>query len=444
MKTMEAEVVIVGSGPGGATLARELAGRGLRVLLIEKGSWPGATLGRYLSVGTITRIVLPRGRPGIMARGVCVGGTTMVFNGNAYDPPAWLKDELGIDLAPDVAAVRTELGIKPLPDDFFAHWPATGRLVEAAGKLGIILKPQDKYIDPDRCDPYCDDCNLGCRRGAKWTAREYVLEALDRGAGLLDRTTVSSIIIERGRAVGVLAQGPRGPILVRGEKVVLAAGGMGTPVILMKSGVCGAGRGFFIDPMNVVWALSRHPVGRGEQTFSVAAEQYMAEDEFMIGNLGRLYLDPTSVLGWLRGYGFGHVMGMFAKMGDSAGGRINPRGRVHKPYSAQDLARFQKGTEICKRIMLEAGANPGTFLVLPNVGGHPGGTAAIGTVVDANLESLEIQDLYVCDASVFPRSPGRPPSLTIIALARRLARYIEAESAQAPASPQKQASNVIG
>ncbi|MEW5723101.1 MAG: GMC family oxidoreductase N-terminal domain-containing protein, partial [Thermodesulfobacteriota bacterium] len=267
MKRLETDVVIVGTGPGGATLARELAGRGREVVLLEKGRWHRMTLGRYASVGTITRIVIPRRGFGIMARGVSVGGSTVVFNGNAYDPPAWLKNDLGIDLSPHVQAARAEIGIRPLPQAFFEQWPGTRRVIEAAGELGLTLRPQDKYINPDLCDPRCDDCMIGCRRGAKWTAREYVAQASERGARLFDRTSARRLILEGGAAKGVIVRGPHGFEEVRANKVVLAAGGMGTPVILINSGVSGAGAGFFIDPMNVLWGLSRYPGPVREQTF---------------------------------------------------------------------------------------------------------------------------------------------------------------------------------
>ena len=59
-----------------------------------------------------------------------------------------------------------------------------------------------------------------------------------------------------------------------------------------------------------------------------------------------------------------------------------------------------------------------------NRGAHPGGTAKIGEIVDSNLET-EISNLYVCDASVLPISPGKPPILTILALSKRLADYLK-------------------
>jgi choline dehydrogenase-like flavoprotein len=424
MKRLETDILIVGTGPGGATLARELAGRGREVAVLEKGRWHRMTLGRYASVGTITRIVIPRESFGFMARGISVGGSTVVFTGNAYDPPRWMQDDLGIDLSGYVRATREEIGVKPLPQEYFDRWPGTRTLIEAAGEIGLTIRPQDKYINPDLCDPDCDDCMIGCRRGAKWTARDYAADAVQRGARLYDRTTAKKLIIENGAVKGVTVRGPHGFREVRAEKTVLAAGGMGTPVILIKSGLKGAGTGFFIDPMNVLWGLSRYSGSVRGQTFAAASEDFIDSDEFMIGTLGALFLKHWAMLGLLRGYPYGRVIGMFAKLGDDPGGRIDGRGRIFKPYTKEDKRRFKKGTDTCREIMIRAGVVPGTILVLPNVGGHPGGTAAIGRVVDRGLKAYEVDNLYVCDASVFPRSPGRPPSLTIIALAKRLAESI--------------------
>jgi len=56
-------------------------------------------------------------------------------------------------------------------------------------------------------------------------------------------------------------------------------------------------------------------------------------------------------------------------------------------------------------------------------GAHPGGTAAIGEVVDTNLET-KVSGLFVCDASVLPAAPGLPPMLTIGALAKYLGKKL--------------------
>ncbi|MDD2657995.1 MAG: GMC oxidoreductase, partial [Candidatus Pacebacteria bacterium] len=71
-----------------------------------------------------------------------------------------------------------------------------------------------------------------------------------------------------------------------------------------------------------------------------------------------------------------------------------------------------------------AGAAAETIVTTKVRGAHPGGTAAIGEVVDKNLQT-KIKNLYVADASVLPKSPGLPPIVTIVALAKRLAKRIK-------------------
>jgi choline dehydrogenase-like flavoprotein len=117
-------------------------------------------------------------------------------------------------------------------------------------------------------------------------------------------------------------------------------------------------------------------------------------------------------------------MGMFTKVGDTPGGRIHADGTIDKPYPAEDQEKFRNGTDACIKILVGAGARPGSITVARDIGGHPGGTAAVGRVVDSELQAMKLKNLYVCDASVFPRSPGRPPTLTLIALGRWLARRI--------------------
>lgn len=79
--------------------------------------------------------------------------------------------------------------------------------------------------------------------------------------------------------------------------------------------------------------------------------------------------------------------------------------------------------ELSTKILIKAGADPDSIMIGSPIEGHPGGTAPMGKVVDENLET-RVKNLYVCDASVFPRSPGRPPALSIIALAKRLAKQL--------------------
>ncbi|MBW1988276.1 MAG: GMC family oxidoreductase [Deltaproteobacteria bacterium] len=428
MQRLETQVAVVGTGPGGACLARELSARNVPVVLLERGPRHERLIGSRASMGTVTRLARTI-QGGIMGRGVTVGGSSVVFNGNAYDPPAWLAD-LGMDLAPHVAAIKEEIGVKPLPESHTKGWTGTQRLLEAADALGMPLRPQNKFIDAEKCLPTCDSCMLGCKRDAKWTARRMVDQAVEKGAVAYPKAPVESVIVENGRAAGVrLGRNRHGVREVRARTVVLAAGGLGTPLILRRSGFSRAGSRFFIDPMNVVMGVGKEKGTWKETTFSFACEDF-ADEGFLVSTVGAapvLAAQLTrleSFRALFRSVHMSRVVGMFTKIGDEPSGRILDNGRIDKPYGKRDRDLFERGTGACLRIMEKAGVDPATITVARDIGGHPGGTAAIGEVCDENLQVRGARGLYVCDASAFPRSPGRPPTLTILSMARWLAERL--------------------
>jgi choline dehydrogenase-like flavoprotein len=102
---------------------------------------------------------------------------------------------------------------------------------------------------------------------------------------------------------------------------------------------------------------------------------------------------------------------------------VFPDGSVSKPVTDADWRRLKRGFELSREILERAGADPKSIHMSKVQGAHPGGTAAIGTVVDRDLKTT-IDGLFVCDASVLPATPGMPPMLTIGALAKRLARSL--------------------
>ena len=87
------------------------------------------------------------------------------------------------------------------------------------------------------------------------------------------------------------------------------------------------------------------------------------------------------------------------------------------------MKRLAEGSAAAGAILAKAGVDPTTITSTVFRGAHPGGTAAIGEVVDKNLQT-EIEGLYVGDASVIPWAPGKPPILLILALALRLANHL--------------------
>jgi len=73
--------------------------------------------------------------------------------------------------------------------------------------------------------------------------------------------------------------------------------------------------------------------------------------------------------------------------------------------------------------------DPSSIVATSLRGAHPGGTAAMGRVVNQALET-SIKNLFIADASVIPQAPGRPPILTITSLAKRLAKNVLQDTVQ--------------
>ncbi|HOO39700.1 MAG TPA: FAD-dependent oxidoreductase [Deltaproteobacteria bacterium] len=427
MQGMQADTVVVGTGPGGATIARELARAGEDVLILEKGRDHQFPIGSILAYATMYDI--RKSKEGVLVRrGITTGGSTMIYSGNSYDPPAFLKKELKINLSKEVKETKKELKIQPIPRNYYENWTGTKRLVAAAEELGYSMEPQERFIDPDLCDPSCDRCLFGCSRGAKWTSREYVYDALVHGAKIITQCDVQKVITSGGEVSGVVAQTPQGTLVVNTGRVILGAGGLGTPMILQRSGIKGAGTHFFTDPMSVMVGLSSDSTGTWHEiTYTFADESHVGE--FVMGNVGAVNAFMAQIAALHLPYArriaqLPKMVGMFVKLCDEPTGSIEPDGTLHKAFTAKDEETMAKGVAAAKSIMIKAGVIPETISVAKGIGGHPGGTAAIGRVVGTDLMT-EIKNLYVCDNSVMPHSGGIPPVLTLIALGKKFARSLQ-------------------
>jgi len=119
---------------------------------------------------------------------------------------------------------------------------------------------------------------------------------------------------------------------------------------------------------------------------------------------------------------YDRTIGLMTKIRDECTGQVYQDGSVSKRVTEKDRQKLNEGAEISREILKKAGARS-TVVSKLMVGAHPGGTAAVGTVVDKDLQT-EVNNLFVCDASVLPTSPGMPPILTIVALGKRLAKTL--------------------
>ena len=429
---MEADVIVVGSGPGGATLARALARQGKKVLLFERGRdhrnafYYGTYLGPLIYVDRMSLLFTQEGLN--IVRPLMVGGATSMYCGCAAPPPPWFKDQYGVDIDSEVEETMRELEIAPLPEAL--RGAASTRIAAAAQSIGYPWEAQLKFMKPARARAFnCGaNCMLGCRCGAKWNAAEFVDEAVAAGATLETRALVDRVLIEGGRCVGVVGRMRGEPFEARAATVILAAGGIGTPRILQASGFNQAGVGMTMDITVMVYGFSPAP-GIGKEPPMTWSWENLDEGYMLSTLVDPWLLFPfiTAMKGvryvrhWPK---WNRLLGVMIKLKDEVSGGVFPNGTISKPMTDQDRLRMASAEKVCKRILIAAGADPSTIFVTPQRGTHPSGTVRVGTMLDKNLQT-ETPGLYVCDASVFPEALARPTVLTIIGLAKRLANQLQ-------------------
>ncbi len=427
MSSTQTEYVIVGSGAGGSTAARELAKRKKRVLVIEGGP-ETAKMGKPLPSaqfydGNRLAFRIRRSREGVgIVRTFIGGGSTIVSCGNGVRCLESEIRELGIDLAGDFAEAEQELHVGPIAPRLYSN--GSRALIEAGKDLGYALNPMPKFVDAGKCRK-CGQCVFGCVHGAKWTALEYLKEALANGAEVSYNTRVTRVLVDGGKVHGVRVVDRKGSRDIAARAVILAAGGIGTPVILQNSGIAEAGRNLFIDPLITTYGIT------DDDRLSQVHEPSMTFVDLEFHKSQGFLLSTAAINGGIGKYTIYGFMGftlpdkrtlaMMTKITDEPAGRVYPDGSISKPLTAQDRSRLKAGSAISKEIMGKAGARK--FGVSYVSGAHPGGTAAIGDIVDSDLQT-KIDGLFVADGSVLPVAPGLPPILTIVALAKHLAKAL--------------------
>jgi choline dehydrogenase-like flavoprotein len=396
-------IIVVGSGAGGATVARELAIQGMDVTLIEKGSSVPSEKAFQcydnLDVGVE------------LLKTTCLGGTTLVTAGNAVRTCQQEFQKLGIDLSGEFEEVEAELKVGPLPDTHFGE--GTMKIMEASASLGLTMEKMPKFINPTECVP-CGKCAFGCPRNAKWSSLEYLAEAEKHGAHIVDNSPVTRIMTPAGQVKGVEILNSENGVKKEyiADTVILCSGAIETPRLLGSAGLT-AGERLFVDTFVTVGGVLPGINFYKEVSMNGL---YKKEKRFILSpHYSSLLTSPNQVTEK-------DILGIMVKIPDESSGRVDASG-VFKQSTSQDVGLMAEGCTAAGAILTEAGASPDTLVSTPARGAHPGGTAAVGEVVDKNLET-EIENLFVADASVFPRAPGAPPVLTILALAKRLAKHV--------------------
>jgi choline dehydrogenase-like flavoprotein len=259
---VEADVVVVGSGPGGFVAADNLAASGMKVVLIEAGPEvkPEAMtreaprfLAKYYWEGGLRLVAGNSPNPAMMGR--CLGGSSVVNSAIMLPLPEWVKrewatndhlDQVLFDPAFDRAYDRVFQRTRTQPTPMTVMGRRNLLMKEALEAMGVEGKPLPRAVEG--CEG-CADCITGCHEGRKQSVdRAYLEGFLANGGEVFTCSHVDRVLTDRGRAVGVTGRvididgwQERGRFTVRAPRVVMAAGVAHTPIILMNSGLTGGG-----------------------------------------------------------------------------------------------------------------------------------------------------------------------------------------------------------
>jgi choline dehydrogenase-like flavoprotein len=475
------DAVVVGSGAGGAMVARTLARHGLEVVVVEEGRRfgveefrTGHPLDRFAALyrdgGATAALGLP---PVVLPIGRGVGGTTLVNSGTCYRTPRrvlerW-RDEHGLELAdPDVFGpylddVWSTLQVGPVPLEVMGR---NGLLaLQGAKALGWAARPLDR--NAPGCGGCCQ-CAIGCPRNAKFGVHLNALpEACAAGARIVSEARVERVLAPEGRATGIVARRRDGSrLVVEAPIVVVAAGSTETPPLLRRSGLGRHPRlgrnlalhpavgvaGRFVEPV-VAWhgVLQSAGIEELHETRGILAEATSTPPgmgTMILPGVGRRLLEEIE--------GADHLATLGAMVADAASGSVLGRRRALVRYdlAREDARRLLEAIGMCGRVLFAAGARE----VLTGIASapvvrderaldeaiahadvrslhvaafHPVGTAAAGSdperhPVDPQGRLRGARGVFVADGSVLPTCPEVNPQVTIMAMAMAIAETIAA------------------
>jgi choline dehydrogenase-like flavoprotein len=424
-RTQDKDVIVVGSGPGGATVAKELSLKNKKVLILEWGD-KNPLNGSFLQGA---RTILVPGRSMlftrqflVLVRSITTGGSTVNYYATSFPVPFDMLKSYGIDVSNEVNELRKELPIAPLKNELVG--PMSRRLMDSAQSLGYNWKKLDKFMYQDKWEPRFAFSHYGDPHRVKWSARMYVEEALANGADIINHTKVIKVLLESKKAVGVEFEKGNKKHQAFAPKIVISAGGIGTPVILRASGIKRAGYNFFFDPLiGVRGTVNDIDVPTSE--IPMTAGVHIEDEGYMMTDMAHPFainaIFAAGVLRFHKSFSRGKTLQIMVKAKDDLGGRLTDSGGVRKILDKKEKQKLRNGFERAKKILKNAGAKD--IFKTQYLAAHPGGTVKVGDLVDSNLMT-QYDNLFVCDCSVIPEAWGMPPTTTIIGLGKRLAKYL--------------------
>lgn len=482
-----ADVVIVGSGPGGAVLARSLALKGKKVIVVEQGPVLrqhdfsrdiGETLAKYFEDGGLRATRGNVAMPSLIGR--VLGGGSVFNSAICLRMPDWTAERwrrahaiegFGVDdLAPYFDEMDRVYNVHDTEDEI--QGPRNLLFKLGAERMGYGPKPLPRSTDGCKGS---GQCLLGCRNGAKMSMdRRGIPEVLENGGRVYTSVRVEKLLSRGDRIAGISGwvidpetRKRRYEVRITADCTVIAAGAFASPVLLRKSGLKhqGIGEGLRAHPSSMINARFNEDVlpwtgatqGVHVPTFlerGIKLESVWTTTAFFAGAFKGVGSEFLSQVKDFRNYA---TWAAWCTGEDSIGRvRVTPTGRPDYRFDLGigDARRLQDGVVMLSRMAFAAGAwevhtmLPGEFGTLYGeddiarleatrlspehfqiASNHVFGTTAMGGHPDLHpCDSLGrvrgTRDLYVCDTGALPESPGLNPMYTLMAHADRLGAHI--------------------
>lgn len=475
---IEADVVVVGTGAGGAVVGRELVEAGLAVVFVEEGEhvrrnrFDGSSRSAH---NNFYRPAFSLGNaPMPVFIGRMVGGSTAVNGGTCFKTPPWVLERWCEDLDTDVFA----------PEAMEAHFQKVFDILEIAPSPPSIIGPMGDVMQRGadalgwshfpilRNAPGCNGqgfCDFGCRTDARRSTNiSYVPPALERGAFLITELRAEKFILEGDRAVGIEAKARSGgTVRVRAPQVVFAGGAVPTPMFLLKQGLCNesgqVGKNLTLHPSSGLSALMPDRIDGMKYVPQAYGIDEFKRDGILITaaspdyNYAAILFPLTGDQLMERIDNIEHIANFGVLIAEQSRGRvrIGPKGAPLISYRMNDADAelMKQGILRTAEMIRAAGAKELYPAVLPSTmlktdadwkafrdrkmtgsdylltSYHPLGTCRMGrdpktSVVGLDHQTHDIKGLYIVDGSTVSGPLGVNPQVTIMAMATRAAGVI--------------------
>ncbi len=485
--TLDADVVVIGSGAGGAIVAARAAQAGLSVLVLEAAQYRNEADFRQIdSIGAATMFLRggslwsTSGQMGVLA-GATLGGGTVINSMVCLRTPQHIRELWasygleGLD-GPEfdkfTDLVWDRIGVNTDATRYNAN---TRAMITGLASLGYRHERLPRNAARDDDSSMCGFCNAGCQQGKKRsTLHTYLHDAVLGGARVVTGAHVDRVLVEGGRATGVsvTVTTPSGPcaLEVSARNVVVAAGGIESPAVLLRSGIGGpaVGQNLTLHPAWIVTGVYEEPVeawhGQIQSAVSFDLTRVVSGGGFLVESLalnpgtwagqspftdGRTTRDQLRKLpyfatwhGVSHDHGAGQVYldadgraAVHWNLDDAVDHQIAVRAhtelaRMHREAGATEILTFHWSDQRWKRgedfdayltRLADSPIDDHTAFSAHQMGSCRLGADPATSVADGWGQLHDVSGVWIGDASALPTAPGVNPMITVMALAERTA-----------------------